>query len=69
MLLSNCASPAQATNLDKLYFTPKIYKQLYKVPGRPVISNFRFLTEKESQFFNFHLKPLMESYSHVFEIR
>ena len=50
-----------ATNLGKLYFLPKIYKTLFNVPGRPVISNCRTPTEKASEFLYHHLKPVMQS--------
>ena len=48
-------------NLDKLYLLPKIYKRLFNVPGRPVISNCRTPTEKVSEFSDYHLKPIMQN--------
>ena len=50
-----------STNLGKLYFQPKIHKRLYDVPGRPVISNCDTLTEKVSEYLDYHLKPIMRS--------
>ena len=50
----------QAKNFGKLYFLPKIHKWLHNVPGRPVISDCGALTEKCSQFLDYHLKLLMQ---------
>ena len=50
-----------AINLGKLYFLPKIHKNLFNVPGRPVISNCGTPTEKASEFLDRHLKPVMQS--------
>ena len=36
----------KATNLGKMYFLPKIQKNLFNVPGRPVILNFDSPREK-----------------------
>ena len=36
----------KSSNLEKLYFLPKIHKRLYDVPGRPVISSCGTTTEK-----------------------
>ena len=49
-----------ACNLGKLYLLPKIHKQLYEVPGRPVISNCGAPAEKVSEFLNFHLKSILQ---------
>ena len=43
----------KATNFDKLYLLPKIHKQLFDVPRRPVISNCGTHTEKCSEFLFF----------------
>ena len=40
------------------YLLPKIHKRLENVPGRPVISNCGFYTEKISAFLDLHLQPL-----------
>ena len=50
-----------AINLGKLYFLPKIHKNLFNVPGHPVISNCGTPTEKASEFLDRHLKPVMQS--------
>jgi len=44
--------------LGKFYLLPKIHKRLFSVPGRPVISNCGYLTERISSFLDFHLQPL-----------
>ena len=44
--------------LGRFYLLPKIHKRLYRVPGRPVISNSSYYTENISAFLDFHLKPL-----------
>ena len=47
-------------------FRPKIYKRLFNVPGRPVISNCGTPAEKASEFLVIHLKTIMqESWSYV----
>ena len=40
----------KATNLVKLYLLPKIHKRLFKVAGRPVISNCGTPTENVAAF-------------------
>ena len=50
----------KATNLDKLYLLPKIYKPLFEVPGRPVISNCGTSMEEVSEFLNSELKSVMQ---------
>lgn len=50
----------KVTNLRKLYLLPKMHKRLCKVPGWPVISNFRTPTEKVSKFLDHHLQPIMK---------
>ena len=47
--------------LGRFYLLPKIHKRLNSVPGRPVISNSGFHTEKFSEFLDFHLQPLAKS--------
>ena len=49
------------TNLGKLHLLPKIHKRVENVPGRPVIPNCGTPTEKESEFLDYHLKPVMQS--------
>ena len=39
---------------------PKIYKRLYDIPGRPVISKCGFYTDNISSFLDFHLQPLAQ---------
>ena len=51
----------KATNFGKLCLLPKIHKRLEYVPGRPVISNCGTPTEKESDFLDSQLKPVMQS--------
>ena len=69
LLSKKCISPQEckyflynfkkSTNLAKLYFLPKIHKRLYNEPGRPVISNYGTPTEKMSEYFDYHVKPIM----------
>ena len=47
-------------NLGKMYPSPKIYKRLSDVPGRPVISNSGMSAEKISEFLDHELKPVMQ---------
>ena len=44
--------------LGRFYLLPKIHKRLFSVPGRPVVSNCNYSTEKIAEFLDFHLKPL-----------
>ena len=47
-------------------FRPKIYKRLFHVPGRPVISNCGTSAEKASEFLDIRLKTIMqESWSYI----
>ena len=48
------------TNFCKLNLLPTIYKNLFDVPGRSVISNCGTLTEKVSEFFDHSLKAVMQ---------
>ena len=50
----------KATNLEKLYFLPKIHKRLNAVPGRPVISNCGIPTEKVSEYLDYIVKPIIQ---------
>ena len=51
----------KATNVGKLYLLPKIHNSLKNVLGRPVTSNCRKPTGKVSEFFDDHLKPVMQN--------
>ena len=44
--------------LGRFYLLPKIHKRLFSVPGRPVISNCGYVTERISAFLDYHLQPL-----------
>lgn len=44
--------------LYRFYLLPKYHKQMFSVPGRPVISNCSYYTENISAFLDFHLPPL-----------
>lgn len=46
--------------LGRFYLLPKIHKRLENVPGRPVISNSSYYTEKISLFLDYHLQPLAQ---------
>ena len=50
----------KVNNLSKLSLLPKIHKRQANVPGRSVISNCSTPSEKESDFLDHHLKPLMQ---------
>ena len=50
----------KATNLERLYFLPKIHKRIANVPGRTVISKCGTPTEKISEYLDFLLKPAMQ---------
>ena len=50
----------KASNLEKLYFLPKIEKLLNAVTGRPVISNCGTPLEKYAEYLGYILKPLMQ---------
>jgi len=47
--------------LGRFYLLPKIHKRLHSVPGRPVISNCGYLTERISSFLDFHLQPISKT--------
>ena len=47
-------------SLDKLYLVPKIYKQLFEIPGRPVITNCGTATEKWSEFLDHQSKKVIQ---------
>ena len=44
----------------RFYLLPKVYKWLYDVPGRPVISNCGVYNENISSFLDFHLQSLAQ---------
>ena len=44
----------------RFYSLPKIHKQLFEVPERPVISNYGIYMENISSFLDFHLQPLAQ---------
>ena len=50
-----------ASCLGKIYLSLIIYKQLYSVPGSPVISNCGTPNEKVSEFLDHHLQLVMKS--------
>ena len=45
-------------NLGKVYLLPKIQKEMFNVPGSPVISNCGTPTEKVSEFLDSYLEPI-----------
>ena len=45
----------------RFYLLPKIHKRLHNVPGRPVISNSGYYTEKISSFLDHHLQLLVQA--------
>ena len=56
----------KAINLGKRYLLLKIYKRLFNVSGRPVISNCGSPAEKVSELLDRHFKSLMqESWSYI----
>ena len=42
------------------YILPQIHKRLHNFPGRPVISNSGYYTEKISSFLDHHLQPIAQ---------
>ena len=44
----------------RFYLLPKIHKRLENVPGRPVVSNTGYHTEKISSFLDFQLQPMAQ---------
>ena len=44
-----------------MYLLPKIHKRLVIVPGRSVMSNCGTPIEKDSEFLDYHLQPIMKS--------
>ena len=63
-LRGNLSSDTLNNSLDEdpkfawFYVSPKIYKRLDNVTGRPVIPNCSFYTENISLFLDYHLQPL-----------
>ena len=55
----------KATNLGKLYLLPKIHKRLFKIRGRPVISNCGTTTEKFLSFWIVSLNRLCKKVGHT----
>ena len=51
----------KAANLGKFYLLPKTHKRLENVPGRPIASNCGAPIEKASEFFDFHIKSIMQN--------
>ena len=47
--------------LGRFYLLPKIQKRLFRVPGRPIISNSGYFTENISAFLDFHLQPVAQT--------
>ena len=48
-----------------MYLLPKVHR-MYNVPGKPAISNCGTSTEKEPEFLDNHLKPIMQnSWSYI----
>ena len=45
--------------MGRFYLLPKIHKRLENVPGRLVISNCGTAMERISEFFDFHIQPLV----------
>ena len=56
-------------NLGKLYFLPKIYKRLLKVPGSSVTSNCGIPTEKVSELSDNQLQAIMRKGCLILRIR
>ena len=51
---------------SRFYLSPKIHERLYDIPGRTVISNCDFYTEKIPSFLDFRLQPLVQKIkSHI----
>ena len=46
-------------NPDNIYFLPKVHKQVFPVPGRPIVSGNGMATEKLSAYVDHQLTPLM----------
>ena len=47
--------------LGRFYLLPKSQKRLFRVPGRPIISNSGYFTENISAFLDFHLQPVAQT--------
>ena len=47
--------PEKEDKIGRFYLLPKIHKRLYKVAGRPVVSNSGTATEKISELLDFYL--------------
>ena len=51
----------KACNLGKLYLLARNHKRFFNVPGRPVISNCGTPSEKDCEFLDHCLKPIMQN--------
>ena len=54
----------KATNVGRLYLSPKIHKRLSNLPGHPVISSSGTLTKSVSEFLDHHLQPVIKEEKH-----
>ena len=65
----NCAylKPEKEAKIGRFYLHPKIHKRLYKVPGRPVVSNSGTPTKTISEFLDFYLQPEVKTLPYVIE--
>ena len=52
---------AKDPKFARSYLSRKRHKRLNNVPGRPVMSNSGYQTEKMSAFLDFHLQPLAQA--------
>ena len=50
----------KVTNFDKLYLLPKTHKVFLSIHGMLVIFNCEILTEKCSEFLDYHLKSIIQ---------
>ena len=57
--------PEKEAKIGTFYLLPKIHKRLYKVPGRPVVSNSGIPIEKISEFFDVYLQPVLKTLPYV----
>ena len=51
---------AKDPKFARFYLLPNNHELLHNIPGRPVISNYRFHTENISSFVDYHLQPIAQ---------